>query len=404
MRARGDTGLRDLERRWRASGDPADEARLLAERLRLGELTRERLELAAFVGHIGARTALGDGAPAGRVPLRRWVAALDEAGRVAVIRTGLDDVMHGLAARAAPVDPSTRRAMAALRAWCACPCDEHHASLDDTRPAPAGLRSVADGREAARDLLAVAMRHLIDAALVPDDLTREDALELVLGGVLRYADDAPVPPSALVAWCLGPDHAGSSRTRAEAPDAPRRYLADRVRRGEVTTDGLELAAAAGDPTAREVLGTSSPTPDDRAWVAGLARSGPELPLRALAELAGTSLATPLLRWYARGYREHDASGPGSDWIMSALRALSRWAASPDAARRADVVRLTGIVLDAFGGPRAAPVLRALDEALRAVRDERRDVTDVRARVLAATDDADQALASLREAVARWALE
>jgi hypothetical protein len=44
-----DTKLRELERRWKETGAPADEAALIAERVRAGELARSRVELAGFL-------------------------------------------------------------------------------------------------------------------------------------------------------------------------------------------------------------------------------------------------------------------------------------------------------------------------------------------------------------------
>jgi hypothetical protein len=58
-----DQKLRDLERRWKETGAPDDEAAYLLERVRVGDLTRERLELAAYCGHEGARAGAGEGAP-----------------------------------------------------------------------------------------------------------------------------------------------------------------------------------------------------------------------------------------------------------------------------------------------------------------------------------------------------
>jgi hypothetical protein len=53
-----DDRLRELERRWRESGTPADELAWLRAALRAGSLERRRLELAAFLGHDTARAAL----------------------------------------------------------------------------------------------------------------------------------------------------------------------------------------------------------------------------------------------------------------------------------------------------------------------------------------------------------
>lgn len=52
-----DQKLRDLERRWKETGTVEDEAAYLLERVRAGDLSQERLELAAYCGHEGARTA-----------------------------------------------------------------------------------------------------------------------------------------------------------------------------------------------------------------------------------------------------------------------------------------------------------------------------------------------------------
>ena len=54
-----DARLRELERRWRESGSTEDEAAYLRERVRVGDLTQERLELAAYCGHEGALRATG---------------------------------------------------------------------------------------------------------------------------------------------------------------------------------------------------------------------------------------------------------------------------------------------------------------------------------------------------------
>jgi hypothetical protein len=59
-----DAKLRGLERRWRETGAVEDEAAYVLERMRVGDLRPERVELAAYCGHAGARAALGPGAPA----------------------------------------------------------------------------------------------------------------------------------------------------------------------------------------------------------------------------------------------------------------------------------------------------------------------------------------------------
>jgi hypothetical protein len=58
-----DERLRMLERRWKETGAVEDEAAYLQERLRTGDLARDKLELAAYLGYPGARAALGGEAP-----------------------------------------------------------------------------------------------------------------------------------------------------------------------------------------------------------------------------------------------------------------------------------------------------------------------------------------------------
>lgn len=50
-----DERLRELERRWRASGALEDEAAWLGERVRLGDLERARVQVAGLLGHAAAR-------------------------------------------------------------------------------------------------------------------------------------------------------------------------------------------------------------------------------------------------------------------------------------------------------------------------------------------------------------
>ena len=58
-----DSRLQELKRTWEASGSVEDEAAYLRERVRVGDLTQERLELAAYCGHEGASAAAGSPTP-----------------------------------------------------------------------------------------------------------------------------------------------------------------------------------------------------------------------------------------------------------------------------------------------------------------------------------------------------
>lgn len=93
-----DTKLRDLERRWRETGTVEDEAAYLLERVRVGDVTRERLELAAQCGHAAARSTLVGNLPIVRDNPRKLAEALSEQfGRGAALRIviALGEVLRG---------------------------------------------------------------------------------------------------------------------------------------------------------------------------------------------------------------------------------------------------------------------------------------------------------------------
>lgn len=100
-----DERLRELERHWKETGAVEDHAAYLLERLRVGDLEQEKLELAAYCGHEGAVAALGTQAPEVPTDFRLWVLGLLAQGYptsahvcVAVARLALDQG-KGLAAR-----------------------------------------------------------------------------------------------------------------------------------------------------------------------------------------------------------------------------------------------------------------------------------------------------------------
>lgn len=79
-----DQRLRELERRWRETGVASDEATLLRERVRVGDLDEDRLRLAAYCGSQGAIEALE-----GRAltpPLSDWPGQLSQWGEEVCLR------------------------------------------------------------------------------------------------------------------------------------------------------------------------------------------------------------------------------------------------------------------------------------------------------------------------------
>jgi hypothetical protein len=114
LRPVSDGELRDLERRWRASGAVEDEARWHVARVRAGALEPERLALAAWTGWPAAVLAAQDGSQAGSAS--GWVLRLfgREAPDPQAPLTGFVGLSQWLKAglRRAPVEAQRRAALA----------------------------------------------------------------------------------------------------------------------------------------------------------------------------------------------------------------------------------------------------------------------------------------------------
>lgn len=153
-----DERLRELERRWKETGSVEDEAAWLVERVRAGDLTQERLGLAAHCGHPAALEL---------VPRKRrrsfkvFVNELLSFGRqaclracVAAGRAALPHARHRvLNGWIGLFEEDLHRAEQALQAgaeWLECPCGEHEATCrqwSDLRvPAWADIGLLIDGK------------------------------------------------------------------------------------------------------------------------------------------------------------------------------------------------------------------------------------------------------------------
>lgn len=410
-----DEGLRDLERAWRASHDPHDEARLLAERLRAGLLVRARLELAAYLGHGPARIALGEAAPAGRrVPWLAWVAAIDDEGRRTLVRGLVDGVASERDLRA---EAQLDAALDGLLEWLSCPCPTHAASLRVLRdalhvdpPLPEALASAA----LKRTVGALCLRDAILLVLTPGRDAAEGALRRVLD--LARAKDPPLRTAGviapLLAWALGPEHGLVPPTEDEQPAA---YLRSRLARGELSRERVALAAYADDPEARWALGDGAPhVPAELdAWIAGLADFDPSLRVRVVAAIAGHTLMNQLNRaWLGapvtpRAYTVRAGIVTVARQACAALRRFSEdpQPTAPKAPRRAtdpSEARAGGVGAE---GVIATHAERLADPQLdRAAPDDRaqRGVAAIRAALDCALGgtDVDAALAAVRAALPR----
>ncbi len=150
-----DERLREVERRAREPGTPDDQAAWLVERLRMGRLTRRRLEAAAHCGHEGARLVLGTKPlPA---PTREWARRLVEPGERELAVVALAAVARALFEHCAGLETDAEQRaridlhaylLDTLHAWRRTPTVRaRQAVLDDMRgmvPGPISPRNEAE--------------------------------------------------------------------------------------------------------------------------------------------------------------------------------------------------------------------------------------------------------------------
>ena len=135
-----DSRLQQLRRAWEASGSVEDEAAYLRERVRVGELSQERLELAALCGHEPARASLED--PPKDQPPVAWAETLGkllfsvDVGRAASIAHDLALPYLPQWEQAYPEVREPRLALEAVSSWVEAPVE-----VLRTTAVAAGLRA-----------------------------------------------------------------------------------------------------------------------------------------------------------------------------------------------------------------------------------------------------------------------
>lgn len=112
-----DARLRSLARDA-AQGDPHAHTRLLLERVRVGDLSEERLRLAAYLGDEAASAVVGPDVPSfGGLDAANAVLGLKSYGPAVFVRAAI--------AAASLLEPIPTEVVDSLQAWLACPCDDH---------------------------------------------------------------------------------------------------------------------------------------------------------------------------------------------------------------------------------------------------------------------------------------
>lgn len=138
-----DSHLRELERRFKESGSVEDEVAYLLERVRLGELDRDMLELAAYCGHQASCQALGDQVPRMPEKLKAWVEGLQVWNKETCVRAviAVAQTCISIWAKRYPEENRPQRAIASAIAWAMCPCEGHERAARTARDAAVEARA-----------------------------------------------------------------------------------------------------------------------------------------------------------------------------------------------------------------------------------------------------------------------
>jgi hypothetical protein len=212
-----DDYLRQLEGRWRETGDAPDEARYLLERMRAGLLPRPRLELASFLGHEAARLAIPGSASSTHDDPKRLASELWPWGKEACVAAAVTAAHSAQPQDAFAPDVRPLQAIEAAAAWVHCPCDEHVAAARVASEAALVAAGIgAHGTQLAEPRhTALSAHHAAAAAAAwPFPVAMKHAYRSI-----KYAEEAisrtqHLTPGeltqaichALVLWALGPDH------------------------------------------------------------------------------------------------------------------------------------------------------------------------------------------------------
>lgn len=167
-----DAERRRLERAA-AGGDPRAEADLLRARLRAGTLDRERLSLAAHLGHTPAAEALDEPQRSEEPDLREWLWSLLPWGHQVVLR-GLLVACEELLLQSEDdpeLDPPPELLLDGLRAWC-----DGEPAADPARVEEDALDALSQAGPEAPSLLLLSLRSAARAARASAEGASDKAL------------------------------------------------------------------------------------------------------------------------------------------------------------------------------------------------------------------------------------
>jgi hypothetical protein len=210
-----DTKLRDLERRWKETGTVDDETAYLLERVRVGDLRRERLELAAYCGHEAASAAIG-----GRMGVWLRDLSTEILDKPALVRVGVA-LGRASMSRLVETKPYGRSfheaALNAAIEWAVCPCRRHQDAARDCvarppynppwEPPLVGDEWLGDIQAAierrAAGVWRIGLPMLVPAHLAGEDAPARGSLDAAVAAIEDLSDRVAESLREVVPWALG---------------------------------------------------------------------------------------------------------------------------------------------------------------------------------------------------------
>lgn len=205
--AMGEERHRDKRRRSEATRATEDEAAYLLARVRAGELTQERLELAAYGGDQASRLALGKTAPEHPEGVEAWIEGLARWGRPVCGVAALGVVEFVRDHWRWSWDERLDKAIQALADWIVCPCEQHRLVAREATSNSTWARADYDDPAASQAAhaiswaCAVASRSHQRTAGVALDAARTAQ---VASRVFTTIDVERAAQAALIGWALAP--------------------------------------------------------------------------------------------------------------------------------------------------------------------------------------------------------
>lgn len=192
-----DARLRELERRWKETLAPADEAAYVRERIRALGIDRALVEVAAHCGSQGAAESIGQPVMSSDGDTAAWLMAMRHWGRQVLVR-GLW-LMCTHAVKRVPVGDEGASALVAVNEWLRTGSEE---ALERSRAAGLAIAQRAI-RTSERREAELALRDTATAVAARDPRAPAQGAIRHASAVLSEEEIRAVVSRGMISWALG---------------------------------------------------------------------------------------------------------------------------------------------------------------------------------------------------------